>query len=69
MTPPAAARPAGSYTRAYIRHLLKAEELLGMRFWQCMHNLWFYNHLMERIRDATGRWHVYGFPRPLCQAA
>ena len=39
-----------SYSRAYIRHLFKAEELLGMRL-AVMHNLWFYNHLMERIRD------------------
>ena len=39
------------YSRAYIRHLLKAEEALGLRF--CvMHNLYFYNHLMEEIRDA-----------------
>ena len=42
---------AGGYSRAYIRHLLKAKEMLGMRF--CvLHNLRFYNHLMERIRDA-----------------
>ena len=39
-----------NYSRAYIRHLFKAEELLGMRL-AVMHNLWFYNHLMERIRD------------------
>ena len=38
------------YSRAYIRHLLKADEMLGMRL-TVMHNLWFYNHLMERIRD------------------
>ena len=39
------------YSRAYIRHLLKAKEMLGMRF--CvLHNLYFYNHLMEEIRDA-----------------
>ena len=38
------------YSRAYIRHLFKAEEILGMRL-AVMHNLWFYNHLMERIRD------------------
>ena len=39
------------YSRAYIRHLLKAKEMLGLR---CMvtHNLWFYNHLMEEIREA-----------------
>lgn len=39
------------YSRAYIRHLLKAKEMLGMRF--CvLHNLYFYNHLMEDIRNA-----------------
>ncbi len=40
-----------SYSRAYIRHLLKAKEMLGMRL--CvLHNLYFYNHLMAEIRDA-----------------
>lgn len=39
------------YSRAYIRHLLKADEALGLRF-AVMHNLWFYNHLMQEIRDA-----------------
>ena len=40
-----------SYSRAYIRHLLKAKEMLGMRL--CVfHNLYFYNHLMEDIRTA-----------------
>ncbi|MBP5194448.1 MAG: tRNA guanosine(34) transglycosylase Tgt [Lachnospiraceae bacterium] len=39
------------YSRAYIRHLLKAKEMLGMRL--CvLHNLYFYNHLMKEIRDA-----------------
>ena len=39
------------YSRAYIRHLLKAKEMLGMRL--CvLHNLYYYNHLMEQIRDA-----------------
>ena len=39
------------YSRAYIRHLLKAKEMLGMRL--CvLHNLYFYNHLMEEIRGA-----------------
>lgn len=40
-----------TYSRAYIRHLLKAKEMLGLR---CMvtHNLYFYNKLMEEIRDA-----------------
>ncbi|MCI8294159.1 MAG: tRNA guanosine(34) transglycosylase Tgt [Hespellia sp.] len=40
-----------SYSRAYIRHLLKAKEMLGMRL--CvLHNLWFYNTMMEEIREA-----------------
>ena len=40
-----------TYSRAYIRHPLKAKEMLGMRL--CvLHNLYFYNHLMEEIRGA-----------------
>ena len=39
-----------NFTRAYIRHLFKADEMLGMRL-AVMHNLYFYNHLMQRIRD------------------
>lgn len=38
------------HSRAYIRHLLKAKEMLGMRL-AVMHNLYFYNNLMQRIRD------------------
>ncbi|MCR5301691.1 MAG: tRNA guanosine(34) transglycosylase Tgt [Lachnospiraceae bacterium] len=39
------------YSRAYVRHLLKAKEMLGMRL--CvLHNLYFYNRLMQEIRDA-----------------
>ena len=48
------------YSRAYIRHLLKAKEMLGMRL--CvLHNLYFYNHMMEEIRDALdeGRFAQY----------
>ena len=48
------------YSRAYLRHLLKAKEMLGMRL--CvLHNLYFYNHLMEEIRDALdqGRFAAY----------
>ena len=48
------------YSRAYIRHLLKAKEMLGMRL--CvLHNLYFYNTMMEEIRDALdgGRFHSY----------
>ncbi len=39
------------YSRAYIRHLLKAKEMLGMRL-LVLHNLYFYNHMMEEIRGA-----------------
>ena len=48
------------YSRAYIRHLLKAKEMLGMRL--CvLHNLYFYNTMMEEIRTALdeGRFHSY----------
>lgn len=48
------------YSRAYIRHLLKAKEMLGMRF--CvLHNLHFYNTMMSEIRDALdeGRFAAY----------
>ena len=40
-----------SFSRAYLRHLFKAEEMLAMRL-AVMHNLFFYNSLMERIRGA-----------------
>ena len=40
-----------NFSRAYIRHLQKADEMLGMRL-AVMHNLYFYNHLMEKIREA-----------------
>ena len=40
-----------SFSRAYLRHLFKAEEILALRL-AVMHNLYFYNKLMERIRDA-----------------
>jgi queuine tRNA-ribosyltransferase len=48
------------YSRAYIRHLLKAKEMLGMRL--CvLHNLYFYNTMMEEIREAieAGRYRNY----------
>ncbi len=48
------------YTRAYIRHLLKAKEMLGMRL--CvLHNLYFYNKMMEEIRESIeqGRFAKY----------
>ena len=49
-----------SYSRGYIRHLLKAKEMLGMRL--CvLHNLYFYNTMMEEIRAAieAGEYQVY----------
>lgn len=48
------------YDRAYIHHLFKAKEMLGMRL-TVMHNLYFYNHLMEKIRDAldAGRFEAF----------
>ncbi len=49
-----------TYTRAYIRHLFKARELLAMRL--CVyHNLYFYNRLMEQIREAimNGTWDTF----------
>ena len=48
------------YTRAYIRHLMKADEMLGMRF--CvLHNLYFYNNMLREIREAIeeGRFSEY----------
>jgi len=48
------------YSRAYIRHLLKAGEMLGLRL--CvLHNLYFYNHMMEEIRTSirTGTFEAY----------
>lgn len=48
------------YSRAYIRHLLKAKEMLGLRL-LVMHNLYFYNTMMEEIREAIeqGRYKEY----------
>lgn len=49
-----------NYSRAYIRHLFKAREMLAMRL--CvLHNLYFYNHLMWQIRDALddGNWKTF----------
>ena len=48
------------YSKAYIRHLLKAGEMLSGRL-LVMHNLWFYNHFMEDIRNAidNGTFHEF----------
>lgn len=50
------------YSRAYIRHLLKAKEMLGMRL--CvLHNLYFYNTMMTEIRDALDRGEFASYKR------
>lgn len=50
------------YSRAYIRHLLKAKEMLGMRL--CvLHNLWFYNKMMAEIRDALDAGNFAGYKK------
>ena len=50
------------YSRAYLRHLFKAEEMLAMRF-AVTHNLYFYNHLMQQIRDALDQGTFEAFRR------
>lgn len=51
-----------SHSRAYIRHLFKAGEMLAMRL--CvMHNLYFYNNLMQEIRDALDAGDFAGYKR------
>ncbi len=50
------------YSRAYIRHLLKAGEMLGLRF--CvLHNLYFYNTMMSEIRDSLDRGEFAAYKR------
>lgn len=50
------------YSRAYIRHLLKAKEMLGMRL--CvLHNLYFYNTMMEEIRNALDNHEFAGYKK------
>ena len=48
------------YSRAYVRHLLKSQEMLSQRL-LVMHNLWFYNTLMEEIRKALDEGHFAEF--------
>ena len=50
------------YSKAYIRHLLKAQEPLALRL-MVTHNLWFYNHLMERIREVLDAGEFAAFRR------
>ena len=47
-----------NFSRAYLRHLFKAEEILALRL-SVMHNLYFYNNLMENIRNAIAN-HTFG---------
>ena len=55
------------YSRAYIRHLMKAQESLGLRF--CvMHNLYYYNHLMEEIRDALDQGNFASYKKAALEA-
>jgi queuine tRNA-ribosyltransferase len=49
-----------NFSRAYIRHLIKAEEILAMRF-GAIHNLYFYNMLMKRIRDELDEGNFLAF--------
>lgn len=51
-----------NYSRAYMRHLFKAGEILGMRL-AVLHNLYFYNHLMEDIRGAIDRGEYKSFKK------
>lgn len=51
-----------NFTRAYLRHLLKSHEMLGMRL-AVMHNLWFYNMLMKEIRNALDQGRFDAFYR------
>ena len=55
------------YSRAYIRHLMKAQESLGLRF--CvMHNLYYYNHLMEEIRDALDQGNFASYKKAVLES-
>ncbi len=52
------------HTKAYIRHLFRAKEMLGMRL-AVMHNLWFYNTLMEKVREALDEGRFDAFRREM----
>ena len=56
-----------SYSRDYIHHLFKAKEMLGMRL-MVLHNLYFYNHLMEEIRNAIDEHRYEQFRRDFTEA-
>jgi queuine tRNA-ribosyltransferase len=51
-----------NYSKAYIRHLFKAEEILALRF-AVTHNLWYFNHLMSDIRSAIERGEFEAFKK------
>ncbi|MBE6544135.1 MAG: tRNA guanosine(34) transglycosylase Tgt [Ruminococcaceae bacterium] len=51
-----------NYSRAYVRHLFKSREMLGMRL-AVLHNLYFYNELMEKIRQALDNGNYESFYR------
>ncbi|MCH5252041.1 MAG: tRNA guanosine(34) transglycosylase Tgt [Lachnospiraceae bacterium] len=51
-----------NYSRAYIRHLLKAREMLGLRF-LVLHNLYFYNTMMKEIREAIDSGNFSGYKK------
>ena len=55
------------YSRAYLRHLYKADEILALRL-GVMHNLYFYNHLMEKIREALEAGEYEAFCRQYASA-
>lgn len=55
------------YSRAYVHHLLKAKEMLGMRL-LVLHNLYYYNHLMEQIRAAIGAHRYKEFKKEALEA-
>ncbi|MGN0523569.1 MAG: tRNA guanosine(34) transglycosylase Tgt [Eubacterium sp.] len=54
-----------NYSRAYVRHLLKANEMLGMRL-AVMHNLYFYNNLMQEIRNNIENNSFYDYKNEYC---
>ena len=55
-----------NFSKAYLRHLFKADEMLGMRL-AVTHNLYFYNTLMEKIRTALDEGHFKAFYRQYAQ--
>jgi len=56
-----------THSRAYLRHLFKCGEILGLRL-AVMHNLWFYNDLMTRIRDSIEDGTFDALKKEICEA-